>query len=112
MKVDIENAHRTGRKDPDGKRPRHIIAKFPQRFNILKQKNTLKTANILVFEDLIPSDLASRRILRPAAQEAYKNGRKVRFVKGDLFVDGKKFCPDNTWVLGNVTVDWLLISFV
>ena len=97
--VDIENAHRTGRPDPNGGKPRHIIAKFlrrPQRMNILRQKNALKNAQILVFEDLIFSDLESRRTLRPAAQEAYNRGQKVRFIKGDLFVDGRKFIPDKT----------------
>ena len=97
LKVDIENAHRSGRSN--GGRPRHIIAKFmrrPQRFDVLRQKRAFRAIDVLVFEDLIPSDLASRRNLKGAAQEAIQMGKKVKFVKGDLYIEGRRFIPDNT----------------
>ena len=97
IKVDIENAHRTGRSI--GGRPRHIIVKFlrrPQRFAVLRQRSLFREDNILVFEDLIPADLAARRKLRDVAHEATQMGKRVKFIKGDLFIEGMKYVPEST----------------
>lgn len=96
--VDIENAHRTGKTREDGK-PRHIIAKFlrrPQRFQVLTQRSKFKENKINVVEDLIFSDLQSRRSLSVHAKEAWESKKKVRFSKGSLFIDGVKFIPPET----------------
>lgn len=90
--ADIENAHRTVRKI-DGK-PRHVIAKFlrrPDRFAVLKVRNYFRSDGIIVAEDLIQKDLIKRRQLSKIMSEARNNSQKVRFSRGDLYIDGKRY---------------------
>ena len=97
ISVDIENAHRSGRYDPKRPRPRHVIAKFlrrPERWSVFRQRDVFKQHGILVVEDLIAVDLKARRNLKSVAQEAYHNGKKVKFIRGDLYIDGAKHIPD------------------
>ena len=96
LHTDIENAHRTGR-SING-RPRHIIVKFlrrPQRYAVLRQRNMFKEG-ILVFEDLIPADLAARRKVKDVASEATRQGKRIKYVKGDLFIEGRRYVPEST----------------
>lgn len=97
MDVEIENAHRTGSKMPN--KPRHIIARFqkrPERFAVLRNRKVFQSnKKILVVEDLIPKDLHSRRALSSHAQKAHKEGKRVRFSKGTLFINNVKFVSPN-----------------
>lgn len=96
ISVDIENAHRVGRKLD---KPRHIIARFlrrPERYQVLMKRKVFKDQKkILVVEDLTKIDLQLRRQLSSYAQEAYQQGKRVRFSKGTLFIDKVKFIPPN-----------------
>lgn len=89
--IDIENAHRVGKRQ-EGK-PRHIIVKFllrPERKIVLfTSKTALKNNNMFITEDLILEDRIRKTQLRGLMDKLYKEGRKVRFSKGRLFVDGK-----------------------
>lgn len=90
--VDIENAHRTGWKKPNI--PRQVIARFvrrPQRFDVLIQSKAFKKCKIYVTQDLIQKDFLERRKLTIAYKEAKEKGQTAKFVKGNLFIDGKKF---------------------
>ena len=63
LRVDIENAHRVSQGGQD--RPRHIIAKFlrrPERHQVFQLRNAFKESSTLVFEDLIPKDLETRKL--------------------------------------------------
>lgn len=95
MNVDIENAHRTGMKSS---KPRHIIARFlrrPERYNVLMKRKSFSDKKIIVVEDLIQSDLQSRRHLAIHARQAWECGKKVRFSKGTLYINNVKFIhPD------------------
>ena len=93
IQVDLENAHRIGQRTD---RPRHIIAKFlrrPERFTVLRNRYSLQADNIKVFEDLIPKDLQARKSLYGVAQEARRNGKRTRFTKDYLIIDGMRYVP-------------------
>lgn len=97
INADIENAHRVGRVQ-NGK-PRHVIAKFlrrPERYSVLRQRYAFKVDKVMVFEDVIAKDLEARRKLAAVVQDARQNGKKTRFVKGDLIIEGKKYTPAST----------------
>lgn len=90
--VDIENAHRTGKKYPD--KPRHIVAKFlrrPERFEVMNQRGKFTSKGIKIIEDLSYTDLLRRRELQPYAKEAWVAGKKVRFHGSTLHIDGVEF---------------------
>ena len=93
MEVDLENAHRIGLKTD---RPRHIIVKFirrPERFAVLRQRFLFQEDGIMVFEDLIPSDRLARKNLKGVAQEARNQGKRTKFVKDYLLIDGRRYTP-------------------
>ena len=84
--VDVENAHRTGKKR--GNNPRHIIAKLYSRpFNkkliqVSKSEDgraTLGGARIV--EDFSPGDFETRKRALPLMKKAYDEGKKVRFAR-------------------------------
>ena len=92
IKVDIENAHRVGKQLRD--KPRPIIAKFirrPERFSVLRQRFEFKKDEVMVFEDLIAKDFKARRNLAAVVQDARRQGKRTRFVKDTLFIDGRKY---------------------
>lgn len=97
INVDIENAHRTGKKHPG--KPRHIIAKFirrPERFAVFSQRGKFKVKGISVTEDLSYNDLQIRRKLSPYAKEAFDAGKKVRYRGTTLFINDVEFkLPEN-----------------
>lgn len=90
--VQVENAHRVGKKREG--QTRHVIAKFilrPQRRQVLTTaKSVLKDKDTFVTEDLIPEDRQKKNQLREIMAKYYSEGRKVRFSRGRLFVDGKE----------------------
>jgi len=96
----IENAHRVApasRRPKDGP-PRHIIAKFlrrPERLRvILKARKALQNTGIFVTEVLCPQDLKRKREVSDVMKQAYLQGKKPRFVNGNLYIDGKLYKPE------------------
>ena len=91
----MENAHRTGNKR-DGK-PRHIIAKLYSRpflnensLQVAKSQVSKDALNGVRFvEDFTPSDFETKKKALPIMKQAFEDGKKVRFTKGKLFIDGK-----------------------
>ena len=97
LDVDIENAHRTGK--PNTGNPRHIIAKFIRRTDrsaVLKARRKLRENGLIVAEDLIHKDLEKRRQLSDVMYNARNGGQRVRFSRGDLYLDGVKYRMEPT----------------
>ena len=87
----IENAHRVGPSIAD--KPRAIICKFiyrPERFEVLQKKRDLQN-NVWITEDLIWKDREKKKKLRDVMKEAYGSGKKPRFHRGQLYIDGALF---------------------
>ena len=91
---ELENAHRTGRRQ-EGK-PRHIIAKLyrrPIKRNLLRAAKNPQKKNLLngvrLVEDFTPGDFELRKKALPMMKRAFEEGKKVRFTKGKLLIDGK-----------------------
>ena len=92
---EIENAHRTGKKRDD--KPRHIIVKLYSRpfkrslLRVAKKKNRKKDtlSGIRLVEDFIPGDFELRKKALPLMKKFFEEGKRVRFTKGKLLVDGK-----------------------
>ncbi|CAH3016115.1 unnamed protein product [Porites evermanni] len=69
---EIENAHRVGPRNND--KPRVIICKFlyrPQRYKVIQKKRDLEDEK-----------------LKEVMKEAFENGKKPRFARGKLYIDG------------------------
>ena len=91
---EIENAHRTGRKREE--KPRNIIAKLHSRpfkrvlLRVAKNQENKQALNGVRFkEDFTPYDFEIRKRALPIMKEAFDQGKKVRFTRGKLFIDGK-----------------------
>ena len=92
MKPEIENAHRVGPRNDD--KPRAIICKFlyrPQRYKVIQKKRALEDG-IWVTEDLIWEDREAKKKLKEVMKEAFENGKKPRFSRGKLYIDGVLYC--------------------
>ena len=92
--AEVENAHRTEKKQ--GERPRHIIAKVYSRPFKRKLLQAAKSADgkaelneVRFVEDFTPSDFETRKKALPLMRKAFEEGKRVRFTKGELFVDGR-----------------------
>lgn len=93
--AEVENAHRTGKKRDD--KPRPIIAKLysrPFKRRLLLAGKGAEGREILngvrFVEDFTPSDFNARKLALPTMRKAYEEGKKVRFTKGKLFIDGRE----------------------
>lgn len=93
--AEIENAHRTGKRNEEGK-PRHIIAKLYSRpfkrkvLQVAKSPDKKALLNGIRFvEDFTPNDFEARKKALPIMKTAFEEGKKVRFSKGKLFIEGK-----------------------
>ena len=93
--AEVENAHRTGKKRDN--KPKHIIAKLYSRpfkkkiIQVSKSEDgkvTLGGARIV--EDFSPGDFETRKKALPLMKKAYDEGKKVRFTRGKLWVDGRE----------------------
>ena len=93
--AELENVHRTGKRRDD--KPRHIIAKLysrPFKRKLIQAsrseegKATLGGARIV--EDFSPTDFEVRKKALPLMKMAYDEGKKVRFTRGKLLVDGRE----------------------
>ncbi len=90
---ELENAHRTGKKRVD--EARHIIAKLysrPFKTNLLRAAKSPEKKHVLngvrIVEDFTPGDFELRKKALPKMKEAFQAGKKVRFTKGKLLIDG------------------------
>ena len=90
-----ENTHRTGKKRNDNPRP--IIARLfsrPFKRGLLQVARSSDGKAILrgvrFVEDFTPSDLNARKKALPLMKKAYDEGKKVRFTRGKLFIDGRE----------------------
>ena len=93
--AEVENAHRTGKKRDD--KPRPIIAKLysrPFKRRLLQAAKSADGKEILqgvkIVEDFTPSDFDARKKALPTMRKAYEDGKKVRFTKGKLYIDGRE----------------------
>ena len=93
--VEVENAHRTGKKRDD--KPRPIIEKLysrPFKRRLLQAAKSTDGKEILqgvrIVEDFTPSDFNVRKKALPIMRKAYEDGKKVRFTKGKLFIEGRE----------------------
>nr|XP_006825695.1 PREDICTED: LINE-1 type transposase domain-containing protein 1-like [Saccoglossus kowalevskii] len=102
--IAIDNAHRTlvvsKSRDSSRTSPRHIIVKFPlrlQRRKILSMRQeVLKNTSILVQVDLCPADYNIKRSYRDVMNIAYKDGKRVRFHNGRLYINDKEYVKPGT----------------
>ena len=92
---DVEKVHRTGKKRDD--KPRPIIAKLYSRLFKRRLLQAAKSANgkeilqgVRIVEDFTPSDFDARKKALPTMRKAYEDGKKVRFTKGKLYIDGRE----------------------
>lgn len=91
---EIETAHRIGPKlsRPGGKK-RQIIVRFysrPVRNAVLRDaKRLLKSSRYHIYEDLTPKDFELKMRASTQMKEAYSSGKRVKFNKGKLYIDGK-----------------------
>ncbi len=88
----LELAHRVGRKIEG--RDRQIICKLNSRVQkslLFKQRNKLREEGILIFDDLCHSDYEEKKRLRSVMEQAYKQGCKVLFRNGKLFINGNLY---------------------
>ena len=91
---EIENAHRTGRKREE--KPRNTIVKLYSRpfkrvlLRVAKNQENKQALNGVRFvEDFTPYDFEIRKRALPIMKDAFDQGKKVRFTRGKLFIDGK-----------------------
>lgn len=89
----IEHAHPLGWKGKDGRV--NIIARFysrPVRNSIifLAKKKKYTGQGLKVVEDMTMMDFQARHRAFPQMQLAYQQGKKARFFKGKLIIDGKE----------------------
>ena len=84
----MKNAHRAGARSDD--KPRAIICKFvyrPERYKVIKKKRDLKDG-VWITEDLIWEDREKKKKLRDVTKEAFERGKRPRFHRGKLYIDG------------------------
>ena len=83
----LENAHRAGPRS-DAK-PRAIICKFvyrPERYKAFRKKRDLSDG-VWITEDLTWEDREKKK-LKDVMKEAFESGKKPRFHRGKLYIDG------------------------
>ena len=92
---EIENAHHTAKKRNN--KPRPIIIRLysrPFKRSLLHAAKSTDGKEILqgvrIVEDFTPSDFSARKKALPLVKQAYDEGKKVRFTKGKLFIDGRE----------------------
>ena len=88
-RVEIERAHRVGKKEDGANRPRTIVAKmlrYKDRANILKNAHKLKGTDIVINEDVSDSIQSKRKELLPKLHEAKKQGKIAYFTLDRLVI--------------------------
>ena len=92
--IKVENAHRVGKINTDG-RPRSIIARFHSRPDlrlVLKERRKFFNMHIPVYQDLCTADLEAKKVYMEDIKKLYVSGKtNIYFNRGQWFVDGVKF---------------------
>lgn len=102
-KVEIERAHRVGKKGSAN--PRTIVAKFlrfPDREKILKSSNKLKGSSLGINEDLCEASVKKRKDLLPQLKQARSAGKIAYFSHTKLIIKEKPN-PTNPLTGSNLT---------
>ena len=88
----IENAHRTGDRHKQDKRPRQIIARFysrPVRNQVIRSaRKADPSPPFVVLDDLTETDLSEKRRVLPLMTKLFEDGKRPRFHAGRLYVNG------------------------
>ena len=94
MSAEVENAHRTGKRNENG-RLRHIIAKLysqPSKRKLLQIARTPDKKAMLngvrFVEDFTHNDFEARKKALPIMHKAFEEGKNAKFTKGKLYVEG------------------------
>ncbi len=100
--VEIEDAYRFGTKGVtrNGKQlPRHIVVTMKRaedRLSIMRSKGTvLKDEDFFITDDLIDADRRRRDELKPVMEKARKDGKKVVFKHGKLYINNQVYREPN-----------------
>lgn len=91
--IEIERAHRLGRKRDDG-RPRPIVAKFLryQDKEFIRKKAYLLKGTKFGIAEQFPKEIAeTRRKLYPAMKKAKEDGNAVKLIKDKLYINGQRY---------------------
>lgn len=94
----IEHAHPLSRRDDNGKI--NIIARLysrPIRNGIVEKakKKRYPRDSLKVVEDMTKTDFLARKKAYPQMQRAYQQGKKAKFVRGKLIIDGREVAIDD-----------------
>ena len=93
MSVDfLELAHRVGKRI-SGK-DRQIIFKLTSRFQksiLFKSRKVLRDGGVLIFDDLCHPDFEEKKRLNPVMLQAFRDGHRVAFRNGKLYIDGSVY---------------------
>ena len=92
--AEIENAHRTSKKDP--KCPRQIIAKFYSRpfrnrviYTAKRRRESDSNFKPRIVEDFTQADFKKRKSVIPRMTQAVREGSRATFRNGNLIINGK-----------------------
>ena len=92
--AEIENAHRTSKKDP--KCPRQIIAKFYSRpfrnrviYTAKRRRESNSNFKPRIVEDFTQADFKKRKSVIPRMTQAVREGSRATFRNGNLIINGK-----------------------
>lgn len=104
--VTLETAHRVGKsRIIGGNNTRHLIfkvAKFPDKVAILqKKREALNGKTYYITDDLTDIDMERKRALKPVMEEARKKHQSVKFVKGQLYIDRRRYVPPGSGDAGS-----------
>ena len=90
-KIEVERAHRVGKKSEG--RPRPIVVKFlryQDREKILRNSKKLKNTNIYINEDLCEASIAKRKSLLPQLRAAREQGKIAFFSHTKLVIRDRR----------------------
>ena len=94
--ISIERAHRLGKRNANGEKPRPIIAKFSFHKNkelILSNARSLAGTVFGISQDFPREIVEIRRGLVRVLKDAKKEGRDAKLVYDKLYINGQRYIP-------------------
>ena len=94
--ISIERAHRLGKRNANGQKPRPIIAKFSFHKNkrlILSNARSLAGTVFGILQDFPREILEIRRGLVRVLKDAKKEWRDAKLVYEKLYINGQRYIP-------------------
>ena len=91
--IKIERAHRVGRRDGNGERPRTVVLKlldFKDKEKVLSKRKKLTNTNIFINEDFCKETVEIRKSLMPKVKELREQG-KYAIISYDKIVSRERF---------------------